>query len=709
MIPKVAFAAKNRKTVGWTEEIQSVKDAYAKFQEKKLKDKTGSVAFPQKDLARLISYYQRALEVLTVENETCSYKEVFGLTWKDPEQYTSLADFNADVERNNYKISFVPLSGSYIDTLQARGDLYLFEIVNKDLSLVSDKLRTGSENMHTMYFRALMNPENSHVFKLDGEAEMFYRDAVDKEALGTKTDKEGKELVNSRGEKVIKGYRYSKAKWLLHLKMTLNKSAAGSGRPYEFNSGVIAALRSKDIPNESIRVIGIDRGEKHLAYYTVIDMNGHIYEAGSLNTIQVAGKDVDYHALLHARMKEREDNRRGWDVVREIKNLKKGWVGGAVHTIVALAEKYNAVIVLEDLSFRFKQIRSGVEKSTYQQLEKGLIDKCGYLVNKKSVANEPGGVLNGYQLAAPFESFEKLGKQTGFIFYVNAGYTSKIDPITGFRQTVYISPSDSTEKIREQFMKFDEISYSAKYQSFCFTYNTRQCLVSDKAKRAKNQSDVYEKTWKVHGKVHRVRRVYRDGVSEKHWSPELVVPDDMLHELFGQYGIDVQRSILDQIGDEEDAALQQRLLEKKASTFEPKARNFWERLAFIFNLICQVRNATTAEYLDGKVVGEDVDFIESPVYPFFATGGTVLGKRLHTNWAALDAKVEPGARHLIDKNEYNGDTNGAYNIARKGALLVEEKIRSNAVGVDTKKVNLAISNAEWDKWVDKMSDKTHTE
>lgn len=61
-----------------------------------------------------------------------------------------------------------------------------------------------------------------------------------------------------------------------------------------------------------------------------------------------------------------------------------------------------------------------------------LIEKLNYLVDKKADASVSGGLLNAYQLTSKFDSFQKLGKQSGFLFYIPAWNTSKIDPVTGF-------------------------------------------------------------------------------------------------------------------------------------------------------------------------------------------------------------------------------------------------------------------------------------
>ena len=71
------------------------------------------------------------------------------------------------------------------------------------------------------------------------------------------------------------------------------------------------------------------------------------------------------------------------------------------------------------------------------KIEKQLIEKLNYLVFKDKDANAPGGLLRAYQWASKFESFERLGKQCGFIYYIPAWNTSKIDPVTGFVNLFY--------------------------------------------------------------------------------------------------------------------------------------------------------------------------------------------------------------------------------------------------------------------------------
>ena len=61
----------------------------------------------------------------------------------------------------------------YINNKIDSGEIYLFQIYSKDFSEYSK----GTPNMHTLYFKMLFDERNlaNVVYKLNGEAEMFYR------------------------------------------------------------------------------------------------------------------------------------------------------------------------------------------------------------------------------------------------------------------------------------------------------------------------------------------------------------------------------------------------------------------------------------------------------------------------------------------------------------------------------------------------------
>src|SRR5690606_15590051 len=135
-------------------------------------------------------------------------------------------------------------------------------------------------------------------------------------------------------------------------------------------------------------------------------------------------------------------------------------------------------------------------------------------------------------------------------------------------------------------------------------------------------------------------------------------------ELFSEYGLDPQRGdILGQID-----ALQ-----------TTKNEAFFKSLIFFFNLICQIRNTDDSD--QAKKEGKD-DFILSPVEPFFDSR-KVNGENLPKN----------------------GDDNGAYNIARKGVMILDKISKFYSENGDCGKLkwgDLYVSNKEWDDFVRKV-------
>ena len=183
----------------------------------------------------------------------------------------------------------------------------------------------------------------------------------------------------------------------------------------------------------------MDRGERHLLYYSIIDQNAKIIKQGSLNRIEAKdshGKPMgtkDYHKLLDEKEKERDEARKHWSKIENIKELKAGYLSLVVHELAQLIIEHNAIVVLEDLNTGFKRGRFKVEKQVYQKFERALIQKLNYLVFKdRETRKEAGHYLNAYQLTDKFQSFKKLGKQSGILFYTEASYTSKTDPVSGF-------------------------------------------------------------------------------------------------------------------------------------------------------------------------------------------------------------------------------------------------------------------------------------
>lgn len=211
--------------------------------------------------------------------------------------------------------------------------------------------------------------------------------------------------------------------------ITINFKAKGDER---INFATLDAIRDGEIEH----VIGIDRGERHLLYLSLIDLRGNIVKQFTLNEIvnEYNGRtySTDYKDLLVSREGSRDEARRNWQKIENIREIKEGYLSQVVHIIAKMMVDYKAIVVLEDLNKGFMRGRQKIERQVYEKFEKMLIDKLNCYVDKQKDADDIGGVLHPLQLTDEFKSFRKLGKQSGWLFYIPAWNTSKIDPVTGY-------------------------------------------------------------------------------------------------------------------------------------------------------------------------------------------------------------------------------------------------------------------------------------
>lgn len=231
----------------------------------------------------------------------------FNFNFKKPEEYESWNEFCKDAEKQAYKIYFKKVSTECINKAVENGDLYLFEIYNKDFSAKS----TGRPNLHTLYWKEVFSEENLQnvVFKLNGGAEVFYRPAsienpfvhkkgsvlikkidrynkpVDEETYleAFKDASEGMDisalsvkyptlLFRTAPHDIIKDKRYAKNAFALHVPIIIND--VKNNKYSKFNEAVLSAIKD----DEDINIIGIDRGERNLLYISCINRHGEILE-----------------------------------------------------------------------------------------------------------------------------------------------------------------------------------------------------------------------------------------------------------------------------------------------------------------------------------------------------------------------------------------------------------------------------------------------
>ena len=624
-------------------------------------------------LSKLIDYFKLGF------SRHDSYKN-YKFCWKKTEDYKDIAEFYSDTIKSCYQLKFENINFENLEQLANDGKLYLFQIYNKDFA----EKATGKKNLHTLYWENLFSEENLHdvCLKLNGEAELFFRPKSEnikeikheKDSIlvnRTTADRESipediyqeiykfknnmissisdeaqkyldthKVVCNKANYTITKDNHFLQDTYLFHCPITMNfKAPEITGR--KFNEKVLNYLRE----NPDVKIIGLDRGERHLIYLSLINQRGEIELQKTLNLVEQVRNDkivsVNYHEKLVQKEGDRDKARKNWQTISNIKELKEGYLSAVVHEIAKLMVEHNAIVVMEDLNFGFKRGRFAVERQVYQKFENMLIEKLNYLVFKDKAAAEPGGVLNAYQLTDKSANVSDVGKQCGWIFYVPAAYTSKIDPKTGFANLFITKGLTNVEKKKAFFERFDAIRYDKKED--CFIFSIDYSKLSDNAD--------YKKKWDIYSRGERIIYSRKDNktVTEN--------PTENLKSIFEKFGV--------QWSNEENFI--DSLLSVQA---EKQNASFFDELLHSFTTILQMRNS---------IPNTEVDYLISPVK---AEDGTFFDSR---------QQLSLGSRATLP---IDADANGAYHIALKGLYLLTHNFNQNDKGYIEN-----ISNADWFKFV----------
>lgn len=582
--------------------------------------------------------------------------------------FSSIVDLRGAIDSavTNKSFEYQAISNTeLISSFDSEKPLFLFQIYSKDFS--ESKKKIGTDNLHTMYFKQLMT-EGQNAIDI-GSGQVFFRDAsIPSKITHPKNKSFSKKNPLNNGDScfeydLIKDKRFTVDKFQFHLSIFFNYQQEKPNKYYEraFNIRVNQTL--KDSNPEQTHIIGIDRGERHLLYYSVINaQTGKIVEQASLNTItneqtvttdgEVVHMTTDYHGKLDKVEKDRDEKRKNWGEIQGIKELKEGYLSHVVHKIATLMVKYNAFVVLEDLNFGFKRGRFHVEKQVYQKFEKALIDKLNYLVFKKTPAPELGGVLNAYQLTAPFTAFKDLGKQTGFLYYVPAHHTSKIDPWTGYVD--WIRPRyESVEKSKSLIACFDRISYNTTKDQFEFKMN-----VNKFREHGNIPNDLKRTEWLLctHGEER--WRASRDKSTQQWTYKSINITEEFKALLLEVFGADFGAgdNLIDRIIERSDKA-------------------FYSSFLWMLGVLMSLR------FTRKDANGEEIDYILSPVAN--AQGEFFDSRRFAEQHSSLMPAPYP-----ID-----ADANGAYHIAKKGQMLYQN-IKSCS-DIAKAREQLLIKNVDW--------------
>jgi hypothetical protein len=548
---------------------------------------------------KFITYYQK---VISMESDwSC-----FNFKLKKPQDYISMQEFYTDISNQSYYLETVNIGGSLINSWVDSGDALLFEISSKDFKHPE---RKSKMDLNTHYLLAVLNPENTQKIKLNGEAEMFYRQKV--------IEYDETKIYKSKSDKKFvgqKSYRYARDTLHFHVSVTHNPHATG------ITSKVFNQLLINKITEKPTAVIGIDRGERNLLYYSVVDSNGVLLAQDSLNSID---NGFDFYNAIIQKKKDRDDARKSWSAISEIKNLKNAYIGAVVHKLVTLMKQYNAVIAMESLNSGFKHSRSYLEESVYDKIEVALATKLQYLTEK----NE-NSILNGLQLVPLIDKTTSIskGSQYGAILFVSPTYTSQTDPVTGWRP--HIKFGSKVDEKRNQITKLKSVEYTT-LKGFEFEYSEDDYGDSQTGR-----------VWKLKSNIERLNNS-KDEMG--HWHVKQLDLTQEFKEWFINQGIKIEMDIKTQ-------------LDEIVPKLETKAL---DGFIWLWNKLCQIRNSDKQN---------DLDAVISPVYPYF------------------------DSRDKKSDLPIDADANGAYNIARKG-LIILEKMRE---GIEYSKLQVTMS--EWDKY-----------
>ena len=629
--------------------------------------KTDSKSVDIRKVRELIDYYKDAI----TRNEDWNAIEY---SYSPTKSYDNINDFYTEVAEQSYKLTFIDVPKKQVDEWVEAGKLYLFQLYNKDYAEGAH----GRKNLHTLYWESLFSEDNQNslAIKLGSNAELFYRPQSIKKPVshkvGTKMlnrrDKDGKPIPDAiyrslyqyfNGKKteaeltseekayisqvivkdvhheIIKDRRYTKQFFYqFHVPIVFNANAP---KKPKINERVLEYIKE----NPDVNIIGIDRGERHLVYLTLINQRGEILKQKTFNVVG----DYDYQEKLKQRENERDQARKSWQSVGKIKDLKEGFLSAVVHEIAKMMIENNAIIVLEDLNWGFKRGRFKVERQVYQKFEKMLIDKLNYLSFKDVDTTDEGGILRGYQLTEPVANYTDIGKQTGFLFYIPAAYTSKIDPVTGFVNHFNFNDITNAEKRKDFFMKMERIEMKNGNVEFEFDYRKFKTYQTD-----------FQNVWTVNTSG---KRIVFDTETRK---AKDVYPTQEIVQAFANKGITLS----------EGADIKALIEEIEADI---KNAPLFSSLFYAFKYALQMRNSNA----DTKE-----DYILSPVVrdgkQFCTTDEVEKGKDADGNW--------------ISRLPVDADANGAYHIAMKGLYLL--------MNPQTKKI-------ENEKWLQFMVEKPYKE
>ena len=595
MLPRVAFPEKLRSGACPDGVPADVWDLYLKSG-KAVKDYT------EDEVAMLIDYYKQVISGKRIW-------DIYNFKFKPTSEYERVDEFYKDVERQAYYTCFKGVSRPMVEDAVEKGGLYLFQITCQDM-LSTHHGKDGKYK--TLLFGALTGDPDADV-RINGGGAIYFRPASLKRRVThpagipiANKNPDSPERTRTLAYDLIKDRRYTEDQYQFHIPVTIYPKA-GKDSSFNVNADVRKIIRE----NPDMYVLGINRGERNLVSIAVTAPDGTIVEQRNLNVFD----NFNYKRKLAERERERSSNRRNWVAVKDIKNLKAGYLSRVVGEVASLVKKYNCVVAIERLGKEFKQSRRAFERNVYEQFERDLINTLSFLVDKNETGDRIGGAL---QLTSPGKSETDRLKfpQNGIVFLVSPSYISRTDPLTGFacRLSFYY---ESISKCEELMKKMDSFYFDEKKGRFILSFHYGQAMPE------LEEGDL-NRVWNVETYGVRIdgERVSNDS-SKTSYRDKVVNLTDSMKELFEMYGIEYADG-----GD-----LLWRL--------EGQGAEFWKSLMRLLYLTVRPTNwdSQTEEYrVIGCTANERGQFFDSRTAP---------------EWLPKD-----------------GDTLAAWNIARKAHIIL---------------------------------------